>query len=43
MSHSPLLNLPGPSQDLLDDIDSALTQARQFVEDFDPEIVAPPR
>ena len=39
MSHSPLLNLPGPSQDLLDDIDSALTQARQFVEDFDPEIV----
>jgi len=39
MSHSPLLNLPGPSQDLLDDIDTALTQARQFVEDFDPEIV----
>jgi 2,3-dihydroxyphenylpropionate 1,2-dioxygenase len=40
MSHSPLLNLPGPSQDLLDEIDTALTQARQFVEDFDPEIVA---
>ena len=39
MSHSPLLNLPGPPQDLLDDIDSALTPARQFVEDFDPEIV----
>jgi len=39
MSHSPLLNLPGPSQDLLDDIDSALTRARQFVEDFDPEVV----
>jgi 2,3-dihydroxyphenylpropionate 1,2-dioxygenase len=39
MSHSPLLNLPGPSQDLLDDIDGAITQARQFVEDFDPEIV----
>jgi 2,3-dihydroxyphenylpropionate 1,2-dioxygenase len=39
MSHSPLLNLPGPSQDLLDDIDRVLTQARQFVEDFDPEIV----
>jgi 2,3-dihydroxyphenylpropionate 1,2-dioxygenase len=39
MSHSPLLNLPGPSQDLLDDIDSALTPARQFVEDFDPEMV----
>ncbi|HXO14202.1 MAG TPA: 3-carboxyethylcatechol 2,3-dioxygenase [Mycobacterium sp.] len=39
MSHSPLLNLPGPSQDLLDDIDTALTPARQFVENFDPEIV----
>src|ERR1700684_2471630 len=39
MSHSPLLNLPGPPQDLLDDIDVALTQAREFVEDFDPEIV----
>ena len=24
MSHSPLLNLPGPSQELLDEIDSAL-------------------
>jgi 2,3-dihydroxyphenylpropionate 1,2-dioxygenase len=40
MSHSPLLNLPGPSQDLLDDIDGALTQARDFVADFNPEIVA---
>jgi 2,3-dihydroxyphenylpropionate 1,2-dioxygenase len=39
MSHSPLLNLPGPSQDLLDDIDVALTQARDFVADFNPEIV----
>jgi 2,3-dihydroxyphenylpropionate 1,2-dioxygenase len=39
MSHSPLLNLPGPPQDLLDDIDGALTQARDFVADFDPEIV----
>jgi 2,3-dihydroxyphenylpropionate 1,2-dioxygenase len=39
MSHSPLLNLPGPSQDLLDDIDGALTQAREFVSDFNPEIV----
>ena len=39
MSHSPLLNLPGPSQDLLDDIDGALAQARDFVADFDPEIV----
>jgi 2,3-dihydroxyphenylpropionate 1,2-dioxygenase len=40
MSHSPLLNLPGPSQDLLDDIDGILTQAREFVADFNPEIVA---
>ncbi len=39
MSHSPLLNLPGPSQGLLDDIDAALTQARDFVADFNPEIV----
>jgi 2,3-dihydroxyphenylpropionate 1,2-dioxygenase len=39
MSHSPLLNLPGPSQDLLNEIDSVLTQAREFVADFDPEIV----
>jgi 2,3-dihydroxyphenylpropionate 1,2-dioxygenase len=39
MSHSPLLNLPGPSPELLDDIDSALTDAREFVRDFDPELV----
>ena len=39
MSHSPLLNLPGPSQGLLDDIDGALGQARDFVANFDPEIV----
>ncbi len=39
MSHSPLLNLPGPAPDLLDDINSALTGAREFVRDFDPELV----
>jgi 2,3-dihydroxyphenylpropionate 1,2-dioxygenase len=39
MSHSPLLNLPGPSRDLLDDIEGAIAQARQFVEDYDPELV----
>lgn len=39
MSHSPLLNLPGPSRDLLDDIDGAIDEARQFVRDFDPELV----
>jgi 2,3-dihydroxyphenylpropionate 1,2-dioxygenase len=39
MSHSPLLNLPGPSRDLLDDINAALNDARQFVREFDPELV----
>jgi 2,3-dihydroxyphenylpropionate 1,2-dioxygenase len=39
MSHSPLLNLPGPSQDLLDDVDGAIAQARRFVADYDPELV----
>lgn len=39
MSHSPLLNLPGPPAELLADIDSALTAARAFVADFDPELV----
>ncbi|WP_246133233.1 3-carboxyethylcatechol 2,3-dioxygenase [Mycobacterium helveticum] len=39
MSHSPLLNLPGPSQALLDDIDGAIAQARAFVDEFDPELV----
>lgn len=39
MSHSPLLNLPGPSQDLLDDIEGAIAQARDFVADYDPELV----
>jgi 2,3-dihydroxyphenylpropionate 1,2-dioxygenase len=39
MSHSPLLNLPGPSAELLDDINAQLTETRSFVEDFDPELV----
>jgi 2,3-dihydroxyphenylpropionate 1,2-dioxygenase len=39
MSHSPLLNLPGPPPELLDDIDAAQTKARQFVAAFDPELV----
>lgn len=39
MSHSPLLSLPGPSRDLLDDIEGAIAEARGFVEDFDPELV----
>ncbi|WP_055401948.1 MULTISPECIES: 3-carboxyethylcatechol 2,3-dioxygenase [unclassified Mycobacterium] len=40
MSHSPLLNLPGPPQDLVDDIEAAIAHARQFVADYDPELVA---
>ncbi|MCZ8378827.1 3-carboxyethylcatechol 2,3-dioxygenase [Mycobacterium sp. CPCC 205372] len=39
MSHSPLLNLPGPSQELLDDIGTAIADARDFVTAFDPELV----
>jgi 2,3-dihydroxyphenylpropionate 1,2-dioxygenase len=39
MSHSPLLNLPGPSQDLLDDVNAAIGQARGFVQEYDPELV----
>lgn len=39
MSHSPLLNLPGPAADVLDDIGGALAAARDFVEGFDPELV----
>jgi 2,3-dihydroxyphenylpropionate 1,2-dioxygenase len=39
MSHSPLLNLPGPSRDLLDDIEGAIAEARAFVQDYDPELV----
>jgi 2,3-dihydroxyphenylpropionate 1,2-dioxygenase len=39
MSHSPLLNLPGPSRELLDDIDTALAGARDFARAFDPELV----
>jgi 2,3-dihydroxyphenylpropionate 1,2-dioxygenase len=39
MSHSPLLNLPGPPQDLIDEIEAALADTRQFVEKYDPELV----
>jgi 2,3-dihydroxyphenylpropionate 1,2-dioxygenase len=34
-----LLNLPGPSRDLLDDVESALGAARGFVADLDPDLV----
>ncbi|WP_059017771.1 3-carboxyethylcatechol 2,3-dioxygenase [Mycobacterium sp. M26] len=39
MSHSPLLNLPGPSAELLEDVEGALTTARDFVSEYDPELV----
>lgn len=39
MSHSPLLNLPGPSAELLEDVEGALTTARDFVCEYDPELV----
>lgn len=39
MSHSPLLNLPGPPQNLLDEVEAAIGQARAFVADYDPELV----
>src|ERR1700743_3072618 len=39
MSHSPLLNLPGPSRDLLDDVEGAIEKAREFVRAYDPELV----
>ncbi|MCV7129885.1 3-carboxyethylcatechol 2,3-dioxygenase [Mycolicibacterium austroafricanum] len=39
MSHSPLLNLPGPAQELLDDIEGAIAAAREFVAAFDPDLV----
>jgi 2,3-dihydroxyphenylpropionate 1,2-dioxygenase len=39
MSHSPLLNLPGPSQALLDDVNAAIAPAREFVQEYDPELV----
>lgn len=39
MSHSPLLNLPGPSSELLGDVDTALAAAREFVREFAPDLV----
>jgi 2,3-dihydroxyphenylpropionate 1,2-dioxygenase len=39
MSHSPLLNLPGPDAELLTDIESVLVQARDFVRSFAPDLV----
>ncbi|HEU4360655.1 MAG TPA: 3-carboxyethylcatechol 2,3-dioxygenase [Mycobacterium sp.] len=39
MSHSPLLNLPGPPAELMADVEAAIAQARTFVAEFDPQLV----
>ncbi|WP_405181190.1 3-carboxyethylcatechol 2,3-dioxygenase [Nocardia sp. NBC_01377] len=39
VSHSPLLDLPGPEAELVDDVGGALAQAREFVRAWDPELV----
>lgn len=38
MSHSPLLNLPGPPPELMADIEAAVDAAAAFVADFDPQL-----
>ncbi|ORA80620.1 3-carboxyethylcatechol 2,3-dioxygenase [Mycolicibacter kumamotonensis] len=38
MSHSPLLNLPGPPPELMDDVEAAIAQAAAFVAGFDPQL-----
>ncbi|KLO30616.1 3-(2,3-dihydroxyphenyl)propionate dioxygenase [Mycolicibacter heraklionensis] len=38
MSHSPLLNLPEPPRELMDDIEAAIADAAAFVADFDPQL-----
>jgi len=38
MSHSPLLNLPGPPPELMHDIEAAVDQAAAFVAEFDPQL-----
>lgn len=38
MSHSPLLNLPGPPAELMGDIEAAIDDAAAFVADFDPQL-----
>ncbi len=38
MSHSPLLNLPGPSAELMADVEAAIADARTFVREFQPDL-----
>ncbi|WP_459545510.1 3-carboxyethylcatechol 2,3-dioxygenase [Nocardia sp. X0981] len=39
VSHSPLLELPGPGPELRAEVGAALDRARDFVREFDPELV----
>lgn len=39
VSHSPLLELPGPDRELLDEIGTVVAEAADFVRAFDPELV----
>ncbi|WP_039823076.1 3-carboxyethylcatechol 2,3-dioxygenase [Nocardia testacea] len=39
VSHSPLLELPGPGPELRAEVGAALDRARDFVRSFDPELV----
>jgi len=39
MSHSPLLDVTNPPQEIRKDVDAAFATARTFVRDFDPDLV----
>ncbi|WP_104044340.1 3-carboxyethylcatechol 2,3-dioxygenase [Arthrobacter sp. ZGTC412] len=39
MSHSPLLEVTAPPEEIQRDVDAAFAVARQFVEDFNPDLV----
>lgn len=39
LSHSPLIGKNDPAAEVLDRVDIAITKARDFVRDFDPEVV----
>ncbi|MGO4188648.1 3-carboxyethylcatechol 2,3-dioxygenase [Pseudarthrobacter sp. TAF60_1] len=39
MSHSPLLEVTEPPEEIQNDVDAAFAVARKFVEDFDPDLV----
>ncbi len=39
LSHSPLIGLNDPAQEVLDEVDHAIAGARKFVQEYDPELV----